>query len=141
MSSLSSPPFIVVEGVINIRDIGGYVIEDSTLVKSGLVFRSGEISNITETGKQQLLALGIRRVFDMRTQLEITSYKTTVLILLGVPDADITKDYTLTAVGLKPARAALIARMQSIQVFRDNLKGTVNMGSAKFVFLSTYHPD
>lgn len=75
-SALSSPPFIAVEGVINVRTIGGYRTDASHIVDPKLVFRSGEVSGITETGKQQLVALGIHRVFDMRTNLEINSYKT-----------------------------------------------------------------
>ncbi|KAJ7286862.1 protein-tyrosine phosphatase-like protein [Mycena rebaudengoi] len=65
---LSSAPFVVVDGVFNIRAIGGYKANDPTyVVKPGVAFRSGEISGITETGKEQLLALGIHRVFDLRT--------------------------------------------------------------------------
>ncbi|KAJ7023416.1 protein-tyrosine phosphatase-like protein [Mycena alexandri] len=217
-SILFSPPFVVVDGVINIRTIGGYKIDNSLLVTPGLIFRSGEVSGITEAGKQQLLALGIRRIFDMRSNLEINSYKTAspdipgvefvhvpigkevtwdagsferrvkhyqeneleafvkyaqitleigasaletifrhflerpkepclfhctagkdrtglvaalILMLLGVDDADITKDYTLTTVGLEPAREKLAARLQNIPVFRDNQQGALNMGSSK----------
>lgn len=81
----SSPPFVEVEGIFNIRSIGGYKTKDSAhLVKPGLLFRSGETSGITEAGKQQLIALGIRRVFDLRTQLEISSYKTAAPDIPGV---------------------------------------------------------
>ncbi|KAJ6593167.1 protein-tyrosine phosphatase-like protein [Mycena capillaripes] len=218
LSILSSPPFVVVEGVINVRTIGGYKTDPSHIVNPKLVFRSGEISSITETGKEQFLALGIRRVFDLRTNLEINSYKTAspeipgvefvrapvgkedpweadsmksrikhyqeneseafvkaaqetleigaavfegifrhflerpgepclfhctagkdrtgliaalILMLLGVDDADITKDYALTSVGLEPAHEKFTARMMNIPVFRDNLQGTINMGSSK----------
>ncbi|KAF7362497.1 Protein tyrosine serine phosphatase [Mycena venus] len=184
LSALSSPPFVVIEGVINVRTIGGYKADASYIVNPKLVFRSGEVNGITETGKEQLLALGIRRIFDMRTNYEINMYKTAsggipdvdfihvpvgkeeawdpekrlkhyeeneleafvkdaeetlqtaapaleaifrpfsreargampislhrtglvaalILMLLGVDDADITKDYALTTVGLEPAR-------------------------------------
>ncbi|KAJ6534014.1 tyrosine phosphatase family-domain-containing protein [Mycena vulgaris] len=215
---LSSPPFVVVEGVINIRDLGGYTTDDASHVKPGLVFRSGEMSNISETGKLQLVALGIRRVFDLRTHLEINSYKMAVpdipgvefvsvpvgkeepwgagsmelrlkryeeneleafvkdardtlvvgapayeaifrqflerpdepcvfhctagkdrtglaaaliLMFLGVGDAEITKDYALTVVGLEPARATLAARLQNIPVYRENWKGSHKLGERK----------
>ncbi|KAJ7252412.1 protein-tyrosine phosphatase-like protein [Mycena haematopus] len=217
-SILLSPPFVIIEGVINVRTIGGYKTGASHLVNPKLVFRSGEVPGITETGKQQLLALGIRRVFDMRTNLEIDNYKTTtpdipgaelvrvpvgkedpwnassvekrvkhyqdnpleafvhdaqqtlivgapafevifshflerpgepclfhctagkdrtallaalILMLIGVDDADIEKDYALTTIGLEPAREKLTLRLQNIPVFRDNWKGAFNMGSSK----------
>ncbi|KAJ7125424.1 protein-tyrosine phosphatase-like protein [Mycena epipterygia] len=219
LPALSSPPFVVVDGVINIRTLGGYITDDSThIVKPGLIFRSGETSGITEMGKQQLIALGVRHVFDLRTQLEISSYKTAspeipgvefvrapvgkedpwdagsvemrlkryeeneleafvkdadgtleigapafetifrhfldrpdepclfhctagkdrtglvaalILMLLGVDDAAIIKDYALTGVGLEPASAVLSARLRNIPVFRDNWMGATNMGSSK----------
>ncbi|KAJ7350863.1 protein-tyrosine phosphatase-like protein [Mycena albidolilacea] len=218
LSALSSPPFVAVEGVINVRTIGGYRTDASHIVNPKLVFRSGEVSGITETGKQQLVALGIHRVFDMRTNLEINSYKTPspnipgvefvpvpvgkedpweagsiekrlkhfqeneleafvkdaqetleigapafeaifrhflerpsepclfnctagkdrtglvaalILMLIGVDDADIKKDYALTTVGLEPEHEKLALRLQNIPVFRDNWKGATNMGSSK----------
>ncbi|KAJ6497397.1 protein-tyrosine phosphatase-like protein [Mycena sanguinolenta] len=217
-SILSSPPFVVIEGVINVRTIGGYKTDASHLVNPKLVFRSGEVSGITEAGKEQLIALGIRRIFDMRTNLEINSYKTMpadipgvelvripvgkedpwsadsvenrlkryqenaldafvheaqetlafcasafeaifnhflqrpgepclfnctagkdrtglvaalILMLVGVDDADIKKDYALTTAGLEPAREKLTLRLQNIPVFRDNWEGAVNMGSSR----------
>ncbi|KAJ7826924.1 tyrosine phosphatase family-domain-containing protein, partial [Mycena olivaceomarginata] len=202
---LPSPPFVAVEGVINVRTIGGYRTDASHIVNPKLVFRSGEVSGITETGKQQLVALGIHRVFDMRTNLEINSYKTPppnipgvefvpvpvgkedpweagsiekrygcskhfqeneleafvkdaqetleigapafeaifrhflerpsepcsgkdrtglvaalILMLIGVDDADIKKDYALTT---------------NIPVFRDNWKGATNMGFLEVGYL------
>ncbi|KAJ6631342.1 protein-tyrosine phosphatase-like protein [Mycena sp. CBHHK59/15] len=88
---LSSLPFTVVEGVFNIRDIGGFKTNNSLhVVKPGLLFRSGEISGITETGKEQLLALGIRRVFDLRTKMEIARYKTVAPDIPGVEFVHVT---------------------------------------------------
>jgi len=54
-----------------------------------------------------------------------------ILMLLGVADADITRDYALTTLGLEPARETLTLRMQNIPVFRDNWQGAFNMGSSK----------
>ncbi|KAJ7189004.1 protein-tyrosine phosphatase-like protein [Mycena filopes] len=217
-SILSSPPFVVVDGVFNIRTIGGYKTDSGLeIVNPKLMFRAGEVSSITEAGKEQLFALGVRRVFDLRTHLEIDSYKTAsptipgvefvhvpvgkedpwdagsvqqrlkryqetpleafvksaqdtleigasafetifrhflerpdepcvfhctagkdrtglvaalILMLLGVDDADIKKDYALTNVGLEPAKEKLAARLSSIPVFRENPQGALNIGSS-----------
>ncbi|KAK0183593.1 hypothetical protein F5146DRAFT_1027874 [Armillaria mellea] len=76
-SILSLPPFIQVQGVINIRMVGGYKTTTSlTRVKLGTVCRSGELSSLTEDGEKQLLSHGIRRIFDLRSDTEISSYST-----------------------------------------------------------------
>jgi protein tyrosine/serine phosphatase len=65
-----------VDGVINIRDIGGYLTQANTslIVKPGVVFRSGEPSCITDLGKEQLHALGIKTIFDLRSDIEMKMY-------------------------------------------------------------------
>ena len=74
--TLSSLPFVVVDGVINIRDIGGYLTQANTslIVKPRIVFRSGEPSCITDLGKEQLRALGIKTIFDLRSDFKMKSY-------------------------------------------------------------------
>ncbi|KAK0459275.1 protein-tyrosine phosphatase-like protein [Desarmillaria tabescens] len=84
-SILSLPPFIQVQGVINIRMVGGYkTATPSTIVKPGTVFRCGELSYLTENGKQQLISHGIRRIFDLRSDTEISSYSTATPDIEGV---------------------------------------------------------
>ena len=48
---LSQPPFVTIDGVLNIRDLGSYQTADPSLVtKPSLMYRSGEVSGITEEG-------------------------------------------------------------------------------------------
>lgn len=83
--TLSSPPFVVIDGVINVRDLGGYATSNPDLVvKSTCIFRSGELSYITDRGREQLRALGISKIFDMRSDGEIANYKTKAPIIEGV---------------------------------------------------------
>lgn len=50
-SRLSQPPFIRIPGVVNVRDLGSYpTLHSGYVTKPGLVFRSGELSAITEEG-------------------------------------------------------------------------------------------
>jgi hypothetical protein len=60
-AQLSSPPFVVVEGVYNIRSLGGYESESipGHVTKVNFAFRSGGISKITAKGEEQLKELGI----------------------------------------------------------------------------------
>lgn len=52
-------------------------------------------------------------------------------MLLGVHDEYIIEDYALTTIGLAPAMPALLARFQKQSIFRDNMKGTLNMASSR----------
>lgn len=89
---VSSPPFVIVEGVPNIRYIGGYVSHslgssessDPVVVKTSSIFRSGDPSRITARGQEQLRALKITKVFDMRDASEITSYGSKTFVIDGV---------------------------------------------------------
>ncbi|KZT09151.1 uncharacterized protein LAESUDRAFT_540086 [Laetiporus sulphureus 93-53] len=216
-TTLNSPPFVLVEGVINIRDFGARYLAASRIVKPAVLFRSGEPSRITSRGVDSLRVLGVRKVFDLRADVEISKYNTpnaaiegvefvrvpilddafdpvgiaerlktfatseseaflklyiqillsggpafevilthlrdapdvpcllhctagkdrtgvfaaVILMLLGASDDDITKDYTLTTYGLRPALPLLAARFQKDHVYRDNWAGTVNMSTAK----------
>ncbi|WP_066187838.1 tyrosine-protein phosphatase [Gracilibacillus timonensis] len=61
---------IPIEGAINFRDLGGYPTVDGRQVKKGLLFRSGDLSQLTEKGKQQLFDLGVRCICDFRGETE-----------------------------------------------------------------------
>ena len=48
---LSQPPFVTVPGVVNVRDLGSYSTSSPGMItKPRFLFRSGEISAITEEG-------------------------------------------------------------------------------------------
>ena len=50
-------------------------------------------------------------------------------------DEDIIKDYALTTIGLQLAIPLLAARFEKEQVYRDNIAGTINMGTARYALL------
>lgn len=66
----SAPRFITVEGVSNVRDIGGWNLCGGGKIKQGLVIRGGEMEihqNITENGlKTMKEVLKIKTDFDLR---------------------------------------------------------------------------
>ncbi|KAJ5387923.1 hypothetical protein N7509_010464 [Penicillium cosmopolitanum] len=63
---ISLPPFITVPGVSNFRDLS----HDERL-RAGYVYRSGNLSDITEEGKTILAKeLGITTIFDLRNEGE-----------------------------------------------------------------------
>ncbi|KAI5961701.1 hypothetical protein KGF57_001635 [Candida theae] len=72
-----------VEGVSNFRDIGGWRVLNPTFklhkatsnatyyVKPNLAFRCANVAGMTENGLQQLKKLGIKAVFDLRSDGEV----------------------------------------------------------------------
>ncbi|CAO3686967.1 unnamed protein product [Rhizopus stolonifer] len=66
------PRWIDIEGVKNFRDVGGWLVRDgSGYIRERTVFRSGNLASITENGRQQLIHLNVKAVFDFRLDHEI----------------------------------------------------------------------
>ncbi|KAI0600696.1 tyrosine phosphatase [Biscogniauxia sp. FL1348] len=82
--TLPSPPFVHIPGLPNFRDAGGYpvVTPPSTststtkpgpkMVRRGILYRSSEPSGVSDDGVAALRRLGIREVYDLRSEAEIT---------------------------------------------------------------------
>ncbi|KAI0838080.1 tyrosine phosphatase family-domain-containing protein [Hypoxylon sp. FL0890] len=79
-NELPSPPFHPIPGLPNFRDIGGYPVGGSPqdgsnarhkVVRRGLIYRSSEPSKVTEDGVSKLKSLGIEKVYDLRSAVEI----------------------------------------------------------------------
>ena len=88
-SKITEPPFVQAEGVINLRDAGGQLSHLSSranhIVKPRYLYRAGEPSRITPKGVIQLRdELGVRMVFDLRSDVEIKGYGADPLTIEGV---------------------------------------------------------
>lgn len=59
------------EKLSNFRDVGGVETADGRIVKTGMLFRSDELSRITERDLAKLHELGIKLVCDLRSPGEI----------------------------------------------------------------------
>lgn len=86
---LSEPPFVQAEGVINLRDAGGQPSHlpsyENHIVKQRYLYRAGEPSRITPKGITQLKDdLGVKKVFDLRSDVEVKKYEADPLIIEGV---------------------------------------------------------
>lgn len=61
------PRFIKLDGVSNVRDIGGYVTADGRRVRQNLAYRSAQLDAITDEARRVALEqLGIRTDLDLR---------------------------------------------------------------------------
>lgn len=61
---------IPVEGTFNFRDMGGYETSEGTRVKWGLVFRSDNLSRLTDLAMQLVRNMNIGRICDFRSKAE-----------------------------------------------------------------------
>jgi protein-tyrosine phosphatase len=59
------------EQVANFRDLGGHTTRDGRRVRRGRLYRSGHLGHATERDVETLASLGLRRVFDFRTETDI----------------------------------------------------------------------
>ncbi|TRM68216.1 protein-tyrosine phosphatase-like protein [Schizophyllum amplum] len=84
--TLSKPPFVQVSGVINIRDLGDLPSASFApqRTKPHYMYRSAELSGISDEGKAQLKALGVTTVFDLRSDTEMDKYNTPVPNIEGI---------------------------------------------------------
>ena len=67
-----APTVVELEGGFNFRDLGGYLTADGRRVRSGKVYRSGSMHALTEADQRAIASLGIRVVFDLRSNHERT---------------------------------------------------------------------
>lgn len=74
----ASPRILTIDGIRNVRDMGGWQTTDGKTIRQGLLFRGPELDGavkeefkVTEAGKQDMLSkLGIRTDLDLRASNE-----------------------------------------------------------------------
>ena len=60
-----------VDGTFNVRDVGGLRTGGGTRVRTGLLLRSAALDSLTPQGIDQLRALDLRTVIDLRSHREV----------------------------------------------------------------------
>jgi protein-tyrosine phosphatase len=58
--------FVDLSGACNFRDAGGQQTASGARVRQGMLYRSNSLSRLTPDDRERLLALRIRRVYDLR---------------------------------------------------------------------------
>ena len=67
------PRMLFIDGITNVRDIGGRTVQNGRQIRQGLFYRSSELSydqTVTEYGIRQLMDLGITTEIDLRNDDE-----------------------------------------------------------------------
>ena len=60
----------IVSGALNFRDVGGLPASGG-VTRAGVLFRSGNLAGLDDAGRDALVALGIRRIVDLRADDEV----------------------------------------------------------------------
>ena len=64
---------VAIATVPNLRDLGGWPTRDGGRVSRGLLYRSTELNQLAGADMETFAALGIRSVYDLRTEKERTA--------------------------------------------------------------------
>ncbi len=62
------------EGMFNLRDLGGYATSDGGATRTGRIFRADALAHLTNADLAALDALGLRLVCDLRSDQEVAQY-------------------------------------------------------------------
>ncbi len=65
---------IALQGVCNFRDLGGLKTADGRTVRSGKIFRSDELSRLSDADLQSLRSLPLLTIVDLRIEWEINRH-------------------------------------------------------------------
>lgn len=71
LSYVFSDRILPMEGARNLRDLGGIKLSKNTSVKWGLLFRSDELTHLTDSDLLYLSKIGVASIIDFRAQNEI----------------------------------------------------------------------
>ena len=63
--------FIPVNGIINARDLGGYIMQDGRRLRDGMLIRSAHLADASDEDLQYLSSIPISKVIDFRKDIEM----------------------------------------------------------------------
>ena len=64
------PDLLSFQGIFNFRDMGGVKTVDGRIVRKGILFRSAELTGLTESDLFRLERMALKRIFDYRSRFE-----------------------------------------------------------------------
>ncbi len=71
MTKMGAPGALIdLASLPNLRDVGGHATRDGRTVRRGLLYRSTELSKLSESDGATLAGFGLHAVFDLRTAAE-----------------------------------------------------------------------
>jgi protein-tyrosine phosphatase len=123
-TTANTPRILSIDGVPNVRDIGGWTTNDGSTVRQGLLYRGGELDGavkteyrITQTGIDHML-----RVLKVRTQMDLRNSSSSAAVTnpLGESVTHNTYGAPQYADAFKSANAQTMRRIFSDLADEDN---------------------
>ena len=130
---LSQPPLVKVPGCFNARYLTSRLplLQGSVLgqseIRENYVYRSGALANLDEEGKEAIKQLGIKDIFDLRSEKERTTesdpsidgvkawwYPNTKHNITIIPDTEIQADGTVKVSSASSNHSGLIGSSRTI---------------------------
>lgn len=65
---------IPMEGVLNVRELGGLPLQNGRMVRHGCLIRTGRLSDMTEQDRQTLQRWNLTKIIDMRNNQEVCEH-------------------------------------------------------------------
>ena len=128
---------IGIRSVPNLRDIGGYATMRGGRVRAGLLYRSAALGRLADEDRPAFGALGLRTVFDLRTEDERANEPDRALPGVRVVALDVLADSAgaapaqLVSVLSDPAAAArMLGDGQAVPLFHRGYRDMVTLPSA-----------
>jgi protein-tyrosine phosphatase len=114
---------VALEGAVNFRDLGGYITTDYRRVAMRRIYRSGDISRLTDEDLKELKRRKIYTVIDFRGEDEAAEAPDRLLpgsdyLLLPAGSGNATDVATLIE-GHESGRDAMVAFYSDISVFKE----------------------
>ena len=139
-ATVASTTFARDIGIPNFRDLGGQRTGDGSLVRHGLLYRSTDLSRADARATEALGRLGVRTVFDLRTDAERERWPETESLPSGAAYvvADVLRDSPeatpaqVMPLLSDPARAReVLGDGRSERAFVDKYREFVSLASAR----------
>ena len=128
---------IAIAAVPNLRDLGGWPTRDGQKVRLGLLYRSTELNQLAGADMAAFAALGIRSVYDLRTEAERTAQPDRLPPGTGYVALDVFKDSAdagpaqLLKVRSDPKAAEeMLGGGRALPLFESGYRAIVSLSSA-----------
>lgn len=125
---MAATPELRISTLPNLRDVGGLPTVGGGRVRTGVLFRSTDLSRLDDDGAAALAGLGIRTVFDLRTEGERT----------GRPDRLPPGAEHVVLDVLRDSRAMTPADMEPVLADPANAAAVLGDGRAERFFVDAY---
>jgi len=133
---------IKIASVPNLRDLGGWPTRDGGTVRYGLLYRSTDLTNLAGADMEAFAALGIRSVYDLRTEPERVAQPDRVPPGTEQVTLDVCKDLKdsapaelLNVMSDPKAAQAVLGDGRGLAFFEEGYREIVTLSSA----CSSYH--